>query len=671
MKNPYTKLSITISIILFIFRFFAVSILAFLLLSPTIKTKKKLLEKPIVIVAQDNSKSILMTKDSLYYLDTLSSNINGLITNIQTNYDVDSYLFGEKLSESNTPDYSENTSNYSELFFYVKNNYAGLNLGAIVLVGDGIVNNGIDPVYAASNINCPIYTVALGDTLQLKDVKIDDIRYNSIVYSGDIFPVEVSISANKLKGKKTTIKLIKNNKTIAKKSINITNNSFRKTVTFNVNASNVGKNRYTVVIEPIGDEVSSQNNYKNIFIDVLNSRQKILILAYAPHPDIGAIKQGLSNNNNYIVETEIVTTRYTGDVKKYDLVVLHQLPSKNNSSIKLLKELTENEIPVLYITGSQTNFTIFNRFFVGSNLVSSVGSTVAAQFEYNSLFTYFSFNNEYKNQLAKLPPLQVALGNYNVSPNSEVFAWQVVNNVLTNYPLVVLNNNLGLKSGVIYGEGLWLWRIHNNLLFDNTRAFDVFLNKIAMFLIADTDRRLFKVNSKAEYDNHNDVIINAELYNKTLELNNTQDVSFTLTNESGELFNYHFSPFNDYYKLNLNKLPVGIYSYKANVKVGTDNYTDNGEFIVQQTDNESKNLTANHRLLSKLSNENNGKLYYPNQINQVLLDINNSENMSSTIHYEDKYIGLNQIVYIFIGIILLLSIEWFLRKYFGDYWDWK
>lgn len=665
-KNPQNKLSVVLTVILFIFRFFTVSVLAFLLLSPFIKTKKKQIEKPIIIFGQDNSRSILMAKDSVYYTDTLIVGLNKIISELSIENDVDSYTFGNNVKEGSKPDYSDNTSNYSDFFNHVKQMYSGLNVGAVILAGDGIVNNGIDPVYAASDIAYPVFTIALGDTSRARDIKIDDVRHNSIVYSGDIFPVEVSLSANILKGKKATIKLLGNNKVIAQKEVLISNDSYRKSVKFNVEAEKVGKRRYRLVVEPVAGETNFENNIRNIFIDVLDSRQKILILAYAPHPDIGAIKQSLLKNRNYQVETEYISS-FNKDVNQFDLIILHQLPSKMNVAIRVLKSLTANEIPTLFILGKQSQLPIFNRYFKGLDIRSAVGNTVPAQFEFNNSFAFFSFNNELAAQLSSLPPLTVPLGNYQLSLGAEVFGWQRINNILTDFPLITFYNDIGVKSGVISGEGLWLWRIQNYFQYNNSTAVDAFLSKAVMFLIADTDRRHFRIYSKGEFDSRLDVILVAELYNQSLEHDNSANVRLTLTNENNEKFNFDFSPFEDYYKLNLNKLPVGVYRYQASVKLGNNNYNDSGEFIVQQLDNESRNLNADHRMLARLASEHDGKMYYPDQINELLIDVNSLNSLTSKIHYEDKFTGLVSVMYILIALIILLSGEWFLRKYFGGY----
>lgn len=666
LKNPQNKLNSLVSVVLFIFRFLTVSFLAFLLLAPYVKTKKKHIEKPIIIMAHDNSSSVIIGNDSVNHLSSFHESINKLGAELAEHYDVDSYLFGSKIVEGNDVNYEDELSNYSDFFSHLNQNYSSLNVGAMVLIGDGIVNNGIDPVYAATDINYPIYTIALGDTIQSRELKIDDIRHNSIVYSGDIFPVEISISANMFDGSKTKISLFENRNLIQDEQIVITGNNYRKTVTFNVPASNSGKRRFKVVIDNIEGESVLENNSRNIFIDVVDSRKKILILAGAPHPDIGAIKQSLSLNPNLEVETEYISG-FNKELTNYDLIVLYQLPSKNNSAPKVLKVIVQNEMPVLFVLGNQSRLSVFNNYFEGMNIISASESMTSAQFEANKQFTLFSFNHELENQLASFPPLSVPLGNYQIANGSEVLGWQRVMGLVTNFPLFAFYDNIGIRNAVIVGEGIWQWRIQNNVQYNSSDGVDAVLNKSVMYLMADIDKRKFKVISKGDYENRNDVTLIAELYNQSLELDNSAEVMLYLSNENKEQFNYVFSPFDNYYTLNLNKLPVGIYSYKATTKLGNNTYSDAGEFIVQHIDNESLNLNADHRMLNRLAVNHGGNMYFPNQVDELRLKIFELDNLKSKIHYQDKFIGLNSLVYILITLLALLSIEWFLRKYFGNY----
>lgn len=666
VKNRNNKLSSGVSVLLFCFRFISISFLTFLLLSPYIKTRNKYIEKPIVIVGHDNSSSILMGKDSLYYQGEFKESLVSFLDELEGKFEVDSYLFGDKVVGLVDVNYGDQMSNYSDFFNHIRDNYNGLNVGAVVLIGDGIVNNGLDPVTAASELNYPIFTVAMGDTIQSKDLKIDDVRHNSIVYSGDTFPIEVNISANSLKGDASKIRLYENNAEVQYKGFKIDGDIYNNSFVFNVLASTKGKRRFEIVIDGVEDEKVLDNNSRNIFVDVLDSKKRILILANAPHPDIGAIKQSLDTNPNLEVEIDYLTG-YQKNINEFDLVILHQLPSITNSAPRVLRSLIDNEIPTLYVLGNQSRLSVFNRFYDGLNINSATGSTTGAQFEANKQFSLFSFNTSLENQLQVFPPLSVPMGNYRLAEGSEIFGWQKILDLTTEFPLISFYDKTGVRSGVIVGEGLWQWRIQNYINFNDFDAVNALINKSVMYLIADVDKRRFKVITQGEYDTRYDITLDAELYNKSLELDNKPEVLLTLFNENNEQFSFVFSPYEDFYTINLNKLPVGIYTYKATVKQGNNIYIDRGEFVVKQIDNESYFLNADHRMLNRLAYNHNGKMYYPNQINELNKEISEMEDIVSKIHYQDKFIGINSLVYIMLGLILLLSVEWFLRKYYGSY----
>src|SRR4051812_16086809 len=63
----FADVSVWIKRTMAILRFVMITLLSFLLLSPLIKIVLKEVEKPIIIVAQDNSESILIGKDAGFY----------------------------------------------------------------------------------------------------------------------------------------------------------------------------------------------------------------------------------------------------------------------------------------------------------------------------------------------------------------------------------------------------------------------------------------------------------------------------------------------------------------------------------------------------------------------------------------------------------------------------
>src|SRR4026209_1055060 len=65
--SAFTEVRTWLRRLMFLFRALVVALIAFFLLSPMIRSTTRQVEKPIVIIAQDNSSSVVMNKDSAFY----------------------------------------------------------------------------------------------------------------------------------------------------------------------------------------------------------------------------------------------------------------------------------------------------------------------------------------------------------------------------------------------------------------------------------------------------------------------------------------------------------------------------------------------------------------------------------------------------------------------------
>ncbi len=664
-KNPLSRLSKKVSLLLFVLRFLSVTILAFLLLSPFMKTRFKSKEKPIVVVGVDNSQSLVLSADSNYYKTEFPQKINNLVSELSKSYQVDIYLFGNKTRSGKLPDFTDNLSDYSSFFKTTKENYRGLNVGAVILAGDGLYNRGTDPVYDAAEMQWPVYTLALGDTTTYSDLKISDVRFNRLVYLNDEFPVEVNVAASKLKGKKAAIRLYAFGKQIDKKSFIVNKDRYFNNFRFKIPATEKGKHRVKIILTVFDNELNKQNNTKSIFVNVLDTRKKILIVAASPHPDVSAIKQSLTEFRNYKVEVQYLR-KLTAKPENFDLIVLHQVPSLKRNASGFLKQIKEKKIPVLFVLGKQSNIKEFSDYAGGLRIISPHGSELA-QAVVNPRFTLFSFDKTLASGLEKLPPLTVPFGNYKPAARASVFAYQRINNLETDIPLVMFYELDGLKRAVITGEGIWLWKMHNYLANGNFDVVQTLLGKTVQYLTARTDKRHFRIISKEVYQPVDDVVLKAELYDDTWELVNKPEVKFTLINEKNEQFKYSFSPYEQYYTLHLDNLTPGVYRYRGSVKTGDTIYTDRGEFVINALSAESRKLQADFNLMYRIADETNGKMIYPAQMDKLSGMLKENNRVKTRIVYHYKTEGLNNLWYILALVLFLLSLEWFLRKYFGSY----
>lgn len=662
-RNDFTPL---LTKILAVLRFLSVFILSFLLLSPLIKITNHTNEKPIIVFAQDNSQSIVIHKDSNYYKNEYKQNVEKLIKDLSKNYDVRTFNFDDKVKENLSIDYSGKQTDISSVFDEFVTRYTNRNLGAVILASDGIYNKGSNPQYTATKLKAPVFSLALGDTLVRKDLLILKINYNRITYLGNTFPLQIIVNANKAKGQTAKLRVIKGAKEIFNKNINITSDSYSETVSFTSEAKESGLQKYSISLSPIDNEITLSNNRKDIFIEVLDARQKILILAAAPHPDISAIKQTLENNRNYDVQVALAN-EFTKSVADYNLIILHQLPSVNNVIGKVFADLEKTNLPVLYILGTQSNVNQFNAANTGLNIaVRNQAFNDALPFAVNE-FPYFTVSDECKKMLNYFPPLTSFYGNYKTSPSAEPLLLQKIGNVVSNQPLFVFNQNMGGKNGIIAGEGLWRWKLANYAQKANTDAFDELITKTVQYLAVRIEKGLFKVNIPAIFDENQQVEFDAELYNDSYELINEADINLTITNYQGKKFTYQFNRTSNAYHLNAGVFPQGDYRYQAIVKLKNKTLTQNGSFSVTALDVEYLNTVANHQLLYNLAKQSGGEMLYPAEIDKLKDLIEAREDIKVVKYTQKKYNDLISLSWIFFLILALLTAEWFLRKRNGGY----
>ena len=188
--------------VLGILRFVATATLAFFVLKPLIKTIKRDVEKPIIVIAQDNSESLTISGDSALYKGAYLESLKALQQELGENYDVKGYTFGSEVHEGlDSISYTEKQTDFTNLLEEINTRYSGRNLGAIIIGSDGLYNKGSNPIYGYSKLNAPVYTIALGDTTVHRDVLLSEVAANRLAYLNNRFPISITVEGRKASGK--------------------------------------------------------------------------------------------------------------------------------------------------------------------------------------------------------------------------------------------------------------------------------------------------------------------------------------------------------------------------------------------------------------------------------------------------------------------------------------
>ena len=672
-RNNNTDFDRKAKIVMSVLRGVSIALIAFLLLAPMLKLNVKETEQPVLIVAIDNSESMVATPDSAFYRTDFQEKINKLVQSFSDKYDVKTYLLGESATATNSKEqlavpFDGKMTNLSSLFTDVENVYANQNVGAMVLVSDGIYNTGSNPQYQAERLKFPVYTVLAGDTTVQTDLRIAGIIHNNQTFLGNYFPVEIKVAATHLAGNKAVLKVLEGENEVFNKTIDIRGNQHFETVKLTLNAKAKGTQKYRVELTELDGEVTYRNNADNFYIQVVDTREKIAIVYYAPHPDVGAIKSALETSDKYEVEVFSAET-FNKNPNDYSLFILHQLPAVKPAAGNLLSKIQQEGISALYIIGKQSDLKAFNNIGAGISITQQGGKVMynEAYPSFNDNFLTFTFSEEARQMLRNYTPLLTYFANYQTSVGANVFMYQKISNVVSTYPLILFSQNAKGRTGVITGTDIWRWRLQNYLKAQNFDAFDEIINKIALYMSVKGDKSYFRVHSQEVYNENTPVEFTAEVYNESYELITDPDVRFVLTDGNGKEYVSQFSKQNSSYYLNLGKLPVGDYSWEASTVAGTKTYKKSGSFSVQEILLESMNLVANRDVMRAIAENTNGQCFDVHEMENLEKVIKENDDIKPVVTYNKKYtLILNSWIYLAL-IILLLGIEWFMRKWGGGY----
>jgi hypothetical protein len=431
-------------------------------------------------------------------------------------------------------------------------------------------------------------------------------------------------------------------------------------------ANSKGVHHYRISLEPITGEATLLNNYCDLFVEVIEEKQKVLVLAAAPHPDITAIRQTLEEGSRYEVEVAFPTT-FKGTFNGYKLVILHQLPDRSGLASGLLANLRKADLPIWYILGSQSDLTAFNGMQTHLNVRSNLSKTNEVTGQPSKDFTLFTLREETTNLLNRFPPLQSPFGSYQSSPGASVLLFQQQGQITTQNPLLSFFASLESRSAVLAGEGLWRWRMQNFSNQGNHEAFDDLVLKTVQYLSTKEDRSPLRVLYKTRFQENEPLVFDAELYNDAHELVNESELKMNIANDQGKNFSFAFSRTERAYILNAGRLAPGKYRFDASTTLGSRTLHKTGEFVVMPLQVEFASGTADLDLLYALSQRHDGALFTVDQLDSLAQRIEAREDVKPVVYSEQKLSELINLKVLFFVLLFLLSAEWLLRKRSGSY----
>jgi CARDB len=663
-------------------RILALLLLIFVFFEPTLTLANKKTLNPINLIFTDNSRSISI-KDGTDREGTVKSFLkdfkgSGLMENSEL------FSFGNKVDQIPADslikiNFSEGNTNFSEIFSNAKKNEQ--NISSVTIVSDGDITEGSDPTYDAEKLDIPVFTIGIGDTTHKKDLEIKNVLTNEFIYSGTPTTVSAVLLNNGYSNENADVTFEENGKPISRKTIKLSSNGIQN-VDFTYKPESSGEKKLTFSVSNLKDESTYENNKKIVYVKVLDSKIKVLIIGGAPSEDISFLKSSLSENKDYEINsiTQIGNGNYLEKENRQNLIdsanvlFLINFPTTGTSEdfLRDIKNAIINKNKPFFINiSAQTDLNKLREF--ESELPFSVSNPSTDYFQVQPNIQ----SNESENPLIQnnsenpadawnnLPPVFQLNADYKAKPESEIIAKEKINNVPVNSPLI-LTRRLGNKRSIaVLAKDIWKWKLSSAE--KNLNLFDEFINNSVKWLNSYNQNKQVTIKTnKKNYSMGEDVDFTAQVYDEAYNPVSDAEVKINI-NSKGE---------NN--ELTLNSLGNGLYQGSAQLnKAGDYSFsgsaarnkkemgTDKGSFNVGEVDIEMMNPRMNYEFLKLLSKETGGEFYFNKNYGDLFKKLKDLNKKSSKEKIITSEFSLWSNEWLMALAILCFAVEWFLRKRYG------
>lgn len=603
-------------------------------------------------------------------------------------------------------------------------NLQGVPLSGVVIFSDGADASGEDIAKLAFRMRdrkVPVHTVGIGSPEGIKDIEV--VKVDAPRTAEEDFPVEIWATIRR-KGygpREITLRLRDENRVVKTFNVNLNKERPTRRIRIKFIPRNPGTQKYVVEIPAETDEAVPQNNTKKFLLKVAPSKRvKILYVEGGLRPEIGLIRRTLEKDPNIQLTLRYFTSDTTiggasdGTGHKFDLYptskeVLFDYDAiilGNIAASKFTKQQLENTAEFIRTRGGGFLMlggkeSLGNHNMEDSYINTPIAQVLPVELELGTppaprppIRRYAtppqrgrrSSIPEYSVQLTaegKADPL-LALAD---EPRENVMRWERLpplagysrvqrakagatvlavhptdRNEFGNRILIATHNYNAGRVMVFTPVSPWNWQMHLSHEDDNHERF---WRQTAKWLTTVQKDQLKLDIPKTSYALKEAVIINATAYDHQFELTNQAKIRAIITDENGrkrELSLEQVLGQEGLYTARFIPPRRGEHRVTLVGELGGKSLGEqSGLFEVAESYAEFTNAELNAQLLQTLANTSGGRYYTLEDASQMVNHIPLVESATSRLVDEEVW----DMPLIFAIVILLLGLEWFLRKQRG------
>lgn len=658
-------------VLLIVLRAAALCLLIFLLLNPFSSRELPADESRAVAVYLDNSQSLSISRGEYDGESTYHRLLESLNNRLGEQFELSFYYFDSQVGEENQLTLEGSATNLYQVYEHFReheNRYL-----ASLVVSDGIITQGRNPLFSASNLSKPMVTVPIGDTTTVRDIAISSISVPEKVFTFSSHPITAEITQQGFEGTDITVTLLRDDELLGEEVIRFNAPQSSHEVGFSTEFTEPGLYTFDLSVPLIEEEFIHQNNRRTFSVEAVDDKTEIVSLAFEVHPDVASVRRLIASDQQYeltrstYLSTGIIAGTDLNELTTTpDLIIIHGLPE---SSVSLPGWLESTPVPLLFIA-LPSSF----RNPPESGPFPSLNPIPPAD-EHNliSVLPDLSGPSGLQHPILQFQPTGIQRYPLLVTANTE-------NRLNTLSSTLVQATHLGetLSIPILSVEESGERRIaalhaFNWFRYENNRSeeprdfFTSLLTNILSWTASSPDHeRLIVEPARETFSENESVKMYADLVNElgepeggaAIELHIYEHLSeipirtFTMTHDQGGR-----------YSTDAGNLPAGIYRVSGRARVNERELGfDQALFSVGESAIEFSNTKRNDPLLESLAEQTDGLFLTDHDINRLsdFLEQRYALETEAGAAIQTDYFYRSY--YWFLLVLILLSAEWLLRK---------
>ena len=174
----------------------------------------------------------------------------------------------------------------------------------VIVVSDGLVNAGADPVAAARALGVPVHAIVAGGSPG-PDRAVAEVETSPTARVGEAAPVRVRVHSSEPRGTPIPVRVLEDGRELARTSVPAPGEGAEATVTLRVTPARPGLAVWTARVDSLAGDASPLNDSRQAAVQVAPGRLGVLVVTGELNWDLAFFRRALLGDSSLSVDTRV------------------------------------------------------------------------------------------------------------------------------------------------------------------------------------------------------------------------------------------------------------------------------------------------------------------------------------------------------------------------------